>query len=168
MERFVKLCFGIVLVGHMLLSIFLYEDVCDIFPTEKKRTSTKYIVIHHTACPLAYTVAEIDDYHRNKKGWGSGFAYHFYLKGCKVYKVHELEAATGHALSHNFDAIAVCVSGDFDREVVSKQTEYELYLLVHSLKLVYPDAKIVTHGELNKTSCCGANLQKIVKKWQKN
>ena len=166
MGKNIRVCLWTILVLYCLASI-LYRDISDIFPTERERSDTKYITIHHTDTEREPTVGEVDYYHRQCNGWGSGFAYHIYIQGWRIQKVHDLDAATGHALSHNFDAVAVCVAGDFDTQEPSPIQIAELWITVRILQWIYPDAELTTHSDLNATSCCGENLKKHVEKWKK-
>lgn len=146
----------------------VYQDVSEIFPAMGDREETKFVTIHHTKTMNHCTVGEVDSYHRNNNGWGSGFAYHFYICDHKVFKVHDMNSATGHALHHNYDAIAICVSGDFDKEEPDFITIAELWILTKVITVIYQDCKITAHCDLNITGCCGKNLIEHVRKWQEN
>ena len=159
---------------HLLITILLalwtlipYKDVTCIFPEERERSETKYIIVHHDAIPHETTIANIDYQHRVINGWGSGFAYAFNLKDGLIYQVKGANKFTANAINFNHNSVAVCVHGDFDVEEPSTIQLSELYVLLKILKFRYPDAEIVTHGELNTTSCCGMNLKKNIDKWTK-
>ena len=145
---------------------FVYQDVSDIFPAKSDRGDTKWVTIHHTATTNHRKVGEVDDYHRNHNGWGSGFAYHIYICDHRVYLVHALSDATGHALYHNYDAVAICVAGDYDVENPDCITLAELWITQRILRWIYPDAQLSAHCDLNETSCCGRNLINHVEKWK--
>ena len=164
MEKFIRFLLFFV-CGIIIVKDILYKDVTAIFPTEKERSETKYIIIHHTATCEQFTIGEVDDYH-TKKGWGSGFGYNLYICNHVVYKVKDIDSPTANALNHNYDAVAICVQGDFDKETPDYLTLAELRITIQILKICYPDAKLVTHGEVNATKCCGENLKNEIQKWK--
>ncbi len=163
--RFLYKCAAIALAVKGAVSI-VYQDVTDLFPAIQDKVETKYITIHHTATMQHYTIGEVDNHHRNNNGWGSGFAYHVYIRDHKISLVHKLSDATGHALHHNSDAVAICVAGDYDVENPDWLTLAELWVVQKTLSLIYPEAQLTAHCDLNETSCCGKNLLKHVEKWK--
>lgn len=144
----------------------VYQDVSVIFKTTAKRTETKYIIVHHTANCEHFTIGEVDDYHTHK-GWGSGFGYNFFIQDHKVFKVKDADSPTANALNHNYDAVAICVDGDFDEQEPDAVTIAELWVLIKYLKIKYPNAQLISHSDVNETKCCGENLKRIIHEWKK-
>lgn len=167
MARTLRAVFGIVGIVGCLLWIVPYKDVSVVFGESRQRAETKYIIVHHDCIDHETTIADIDEYHRNHNQWGSGFAYNFYLKDSKVYQVKPTDAPTANAQGHNYDAVSICVHGNFDKEEVTMTQQFELYLLIQYLRIRYPDAELKAHCDINETSCCGDNLIKLIRKWQK-
>lgn len=157
----------IIIVVAVAYALIPYKDVTVVFCENRVRASTKYIIIHHDEIPHEITISDIDNYHRNHNQWGSGFGYNYYLKDGNVYNTKPADAPTANALNHNHDAVAICVHGDYNTEEVSVIVRIELWLLIQSLKIRYPEAELVCHCDVNSTECCGSNLINLIREWQK-
>lgn len=120
------------------------------------RPSTEYIILHHAAADGS--AEDVHRYHRDTNGW-AGIAYHFYVdKLGGVTKGRELEWSGGHTSGYHYNSVGVCFEGNFERDTMSEAQKAAGKELVRYLHSVYPDAKIVSHGELNATACPGANF----------
>lgn len=122
-----------------------------------ERAKTDYIVVHHTAAVIDYTVNEIHDMHINN-GW-SGIGYHFYIrKNGDIFEGRPCTMIGAHAEGYNYRSISVCLSGNFEVEKPTKAQIASLAYMLEKLKTKYPNAIIAGHRELNSTACPGANL----------
>ena len=137
-----------------------------------RRTSTNYIVVHHTASGLDTTVHDIAQGHL-KNGW-NGIGYHFviYPDG-SVHQGRPIWASGAHCENHNWESVGVNLVGYFeptdDKEILDalpqgyefKPTDEQmtsLKTLIADLKFAYPGASVVGHRDLNQTACPGQNL----------
>lgn len=127
---------------------------------QERRPRTEYIVVHYDSIFRPTSLDEIQHQHRDVNGWESGFAYHYYLYGGKVYKTRNEDSSSPHAYGYNDNSVAVCIhaeSGELDR--------INLRLLVSYLRLKYNISKerVVGHGELpgNHTECPGFPMDSL-------
>ncbi len=141
-------------------------NITEIFtPSEKQRTETKYIIIHHDAInnhifnhvPLF----EIEEHHK-KKGY-QYFAYHYYISvSGNVYQIHNDNEKTNHAEVVNSISVAVCLQGDFNIEKPSRKQYNSLIKTLIYLKKKYPKAGIFKHRDVaskkRPTDCPGTNI----------
>src|SRR5574342_132619 len=56
----------------------LTQNLAEVCRTEVTENQWKYIVIHHSATEKG-NAARFDEYHRKKRGWEYGLAYHFVI-----------------------------------------------------------------------------------------
>ena len=166
--RFCWRCVVTLAIVFLAFRGFVYHDVSHIFrhSNQTRRTSTRYIVIHHDSIPRPTDVAEIDAYHRQE--WGSGFGYHFYIDHSTITQVRGLDMMGAHTINYNHCSIGICLNGDFDTQEPTAFQLMALKGLVAFLKLKYPDAKVVGHGDLNDTKCPGRNLKRKIDQWYGN
>lgn len=144
----------------------IYRDLTGIFTdSEKYRRETLYIVIHHDGVERPVSVKEVQDFHKEVRGWESGFGYTFYLKNRKIYQLHELEACTAHAVGFNCNCVSICLHSEDKHDF---RTQLNLILLVNILKAKYQIKKcnILGHCDLpfNDTKCPELDLKNL-KKW---
>lgn len=117
------------------------------------RQSTDYIILHHAAGDG--TAEDVHRFHRDANGW-AGIAYHFYIdKLGGITKGRELEWNGGHTENYNRVSVGVCFEGNFERDEMNGAQKAAGKALVKYLRGIYPDAKLVKHGELNATACPG-------------
>lgn len=124
-----------------------------------RRSSTNYIIIHHTASSPDITVQDIHQMHLNQ-GW-NGIGYHMVcLPNGEVHQGRPIWATGAQCEGHNWESIGVNLTGNFeegDNEPTDEQMA-ALKTLLDDLKFAYPGAKIVGHCDLNATACPGKNL----------
>ena len=88
MAKVVRVLLKVVLIISIIETIWAlatYRDLTGIFvDAETYRDTTAYIIIHHDAADKPVSVKAVQDYHKNVKGWESGFGYNFYLKNGKT------------------------------------------------------------------------------------
>ena len=121
-----------------------------------KRSSTKYIIIHHRAGN-----GDVQSIHQGHLGNGwSGIGYHFYVrKDGKVYSGRPINTAGAHTTNYNSVSVGVCFEGDFDKE--TKMSDAQLKSgqeLIAYIKGKYPAAQIKKHRDFNATACPGKNF----------
>ena len=132
-------------------------NIKELFPARSQRKMTKNIIIHHSASSDG-NVFDIDNYHKNKKGWQS-IAYHFFIsKQGTIYQLHDINNVDASSYGNNSNSVSVCLQGNFDKEYISKTQYYQLIKTLLHLKKQFPKAEIKAHHELNATSCFGENL----------
>jgi len=127
----------------------------------KARASTKYIVIHCADTPpkMDIGVAEIRQWHL-KNGW-SDIGYHFVIRRTgRLERGRPLDAVGSHVKGYNAISVGVCLVGG--RQAKSGKPEnnftneqwHQLYWVVSKLVEEYPDAKVVSHHDLDKGKAC--------------
>jgi len=125
------------------------------------------VIIHHTVTSRDSTVADIDRMHKNRN-WGSAsipywasksslgyYAQYHYLITAdgKVTQCQEEKTASWHAGNANFDSIGVCMTGNFDNEMPSKEQQASLREL-----LLEKGLSIQLHRDVKATACPGKNI----------
>lgn len=145
-----------------------------------KRSTTKYIVIHHTASTSDLTIKDIERIHLNENYAGVG--YHFFIdkKGI-TWRGRPIDTIGSHALPINSISVGVCVSGNFVIEQPNQKQLDSLKEIINFLKQKYPNATIISHSQVKETkeckdeakrtgnplsyyatACCGKNLIKLL------
>ena len=138
---------------------------------EKRSMQVELIAIHHTAGNPHGSVNDICRIHFGQNKW-NGVGYHFYIvPDGTVYQLRPLDERVPHAYGCNDNAIAVCLSGNFnDYEVPPAQRDSALQLVRWLMgKYGIGRDRVLAHGELtaysplNATDCCGKkfNIQKF-------
>lgn len=140
--------------------------------TEVKENLWKYIVIHHSATEKG-NAAQFDHYHREKRGWEYGLAYHFVIgngsnSGDGEIEISERWKKQIHgAHTANMDcnrvAIGICLVGDFENGGVPTDNQFEsLVGLVQYLSGKYNInlSNILLHKQVHQkgTACPGKNF----------
>ena len=124
----------------------------------KPRTTTQYIILHHSEVASSHTAEDIHQWHKNK-GW-VGIGYHYFVdKEGEVYEGRPRETVGAHTRGHNDESIGVCFEGDFNKESMSEKQENAAIKLLTILSLVYNDAELRTHNDFNPDkNCPGKNF----------
>lgn len=127
------------------------------FPTE--------IIVHHTggtdADPLAdtshHTAKIIETWHL-QKGW-NGIGYHYVIeKDGTIVKGRPEHVEGAHEPKKNKDSLGLCMSGNFDATLPTKQQEQSLVILAQDIQQRYPIKKIGPHRQYAKKTCYGKKL----------
>lgn len=170
MAKIVRVLLKVVLIISIIETIWAlatYRDLTGIFvDAETYRDTTAYIIIHHDGADKPVSVKAVQDYHKNVKGWESGFGYNFYLKNGKIYQLHEVNACTANALGYNCNAVSICIHTPDKHDT---RTQLNLIILVNALKLKYqiPTGNVVGHCDLpnqGNTQCPLMDINKL-RKW---
>ena len=115
------------------------------------------IVIHCSATreDRSYPVTKLIADHAARFGFTG---YHYYVtRDGKVYQTRHENLVGAHAKHYNQHSIGVCYEGCLDKHGRPMDTRTDaqkasLWHLLQSLKLDYPDAKIIGHCELPHVS----------------
>lgn len=123
------------------------------------------IIVHHTggtdANPLAdtshHTFEMIDALHK-AKGWG-GCGYHYFIdRTGKVTQGRQDNEEGAHTVGQNTSSIGICLAGNFDATLPTKeQTEWLTSLLKQKCKQ-YLISDIYPHRHFSPKSCYGSRL----------
>ena len=113
------------------------------------------IVIHCSATRSnqCFTVEDLRACH-NAQFHGKGIGYHYYITRDGQFYQTRSEAEVGmHARRYNAHSIGICYEGGLDEHGRAADTrtpaqKAALVALLRSLKVDYPDAKILGHREL--------------------
>ena len=143
-----------------------------------------YIVIHHSAISIMDFFEQFDVINRGhkNKNWGnptkpiyakksdlgSYVQYHYLIEPDGEVKAGRTEKEVGwHAgvWKINNSSVAICLSGNFDKDLPTGQQEESLRKLLVILKRNYPNAEIKYHRDFKNTHCPG---NKIKDNWAKN
>ena len=135
----------------------------------------RYIVIHHSASN--HTFWQVNNYHKQRwqykssLGYYLGYAYWVEKYG-KLYQARRDNEESAHTVDSNRphywnrNALSICLQGNFETE---KPTNSSLKTLKEWLdekrkKYSIPMDRILYHGQIVPTLCCG----KYLKEWLKN
>jgi len=127
----------------------------------------EYIIVHHTggtdANPLAdtssHTMEQVDQWHK-AKGW-DGIGYNWFIEKNGTLKKGRDESKTGaHTIGYNDKSIGICLAGNFDLTLPTKEQEKSLAGLIASLRAKYaiPLENVVPHRKFAKKTCYGNKL----------
>ncbi|MDR4497839.1 MAG: peptidoglycan recognition protein family protein [Candidatus Scalindua sp.] len=145
------------------------EELCSV---EVEENSWRQIVIHHSATNSGDAQA-FDKYHREKKKWANGLAYHFVIgngSGSKDGKIEvgerwtkQIHGAHTANMDTNRIAIGICLVGNFEEEQVPTQKQItSLVSLINYLSNRYqiPKSNIIGHNQVaqKSTACPGKNF----------
>ena len=145
------------------------EHLCRSDVTERR---WEYIVIHHSATAKG-NAARFDYYHKKKKGWEYGLAYHFVIGNgsfsgngeIEVSNRWEMQIHGAHTANMNCNhvAIGICLVGDFENGGTPTENQFEsLVGLVQYLSIKYniPSSNILEHKHVHQkaTACPGKNF----------
>lgn len=133
----------------------------------------KYIIIHHAggtdADPLFDTSNQtfevVNEYHRQKWSFRSKLGYYlgyqyFIDKQGKITQAREDTETGAHTIGQNNDSIGICLAGNFDVTLPTKEQIEALKGLVEALKATYSIGLdcIVPHRHFANKSCYGRLL----------
>lgn len=122
-----------------------------------KRASSDYIALHHAEASIC-TVEDIDRWHKNGNNW-SGIGYHFFVrKSGAIYTGRPIDTMGAHVYGMNDCSIGICAEGNYMTETMPDIQKKAICELLVYLKGIYPDAKIVGHGEIGDSNCPGDNF----------
>lgn len=123
------------------------------------KRNIKYIIVHCTATLQSATVESIKKYWKEVKCWNSP-GYHYLIKadGEVVVLLNEDEVSNG-CQGYNHNSINVCYIGGVDSKNISidNRTEAQrkaLLEVLSGIKARHPDAKIISHRDLNPHKDC--------------
>ena len=130
------------------------------------RASTEFVTIHHSGASGNATAEDVQQYHIPLYG---DIAYHYlYYPGKKkVVQVRGLDEGSPHAYSMNFNSVAICIMGDFEKEELDSVDIVILRTLITQLRDIYalgPEC-VVGHGDCvaynprNNTACPGCHVK---------
>lgn len=150
-----------------------YTDSFDGY--EDNMNKPEYIIVHHTGGtdtnPLEdtshHTAAIIKSWHL-QKGW-SDIGYNWVIeKNGKTVKGRDEKKDGAHAIGYNSKSIGICLSGNFDATLPTKEQEKALASLLASIMARYSAItkdKIVPHRTFANKTCYGKLLKED---WARN
>lgn len=127
------------------------------------------IIFHCSATKegQAFTVKDIDRWHK-ERGW-KGIGYHFviYLDG-SVHPGRPIDEIGAHTLNHNSNSIGICYIGGLDAQGKAKDTRTPAQLramekLVKEFRVKYPNATFHGHNEFANKACPCFDVRSWVK-----
>lgn len=133
------------------------------------RTITE-IIIHCTATAEGrdYTVADIDQWHR-QKGW-NGIGYHYVVRlDGSVHTGRDIAISGAHCYGHNAKSIGVCyvgglaADGKTPKDTRTTKQRDALQRLVYELLAEFPNATVHGHNEFAAKACPCFDVQKEFK-----
>lgn len=140
--------------------------------TEVSGKPWEYIVIHHSATTKG-NAARFDHYHREKRKWEYGLAYHFVIGNGSFSGNGEIEVGNrwkrqihgAHTANANCNrvAIGICLVGDFENADAPTENQIEsLVRLIQYLSRKYniASSNILQHKQVHQkcTACPGKNF----------
>lgn len=103
----------------------------------EKRPETKHIIIYHSGVVKPHTVEDIHNWHLQRKWAGIGYHYFVNKKG-EIFSGRPTDTVGAHARGYNFNSVAICFEGDFNREVISdEEISEEVIELIFFLRNAY-------------------------------
>ncbi len=90
-------------------------------------------------------------------GW-TGIGYHFFVrKDGRVYRGRPINSVGVHVYGKNSRSVGICAEGDYhNKDKTMPQAQKRAIIeLVSYLKGIYPNAKVVGHGEIGDSNCPG-------------
>ncbi len=139
------------------------------FKDKPRDNSPEYIIVHHTggtvANPLAdtshHTAEGIEKGHMAPPNNFEGLGYQYVIhKNGDVWKGRPEHYHGAHTTNYNKKSIGICLSGNFDATLPTKEQENALKSLVVDIQVRYniPLEKIVPHRTFAVKSCYGRKL----------
>lgn len=118
------------------------------------------IIIHCSATRegKAYTVADIDRWHRNRGMKGIGYHFVVYLDGT-VHSGRPLEQVGAHCKGHNNQSVGVCyiggiaADGKSPKDTRTAEQRQGLIRLLRQLRVLFPKAAIKGHRDFAPKAC---------------
>ena len=114
------------------------------FKNKPKDNNVEWIICHHSGGtdknPLEdtshHTAKMMEDYHLSK-GWeGLGYQYVIHKNG-DVWLGRPEHYHGAHTTTHNTKSIGICLAGNYDATLPTKEQEKSLTFLLNSLKIKY-------------------------------
>lgn len=145
------------------------EELCRIDVEENK---WEYVVLHHSATDEG-SADNFDRYHREKKKWKHGLAYHFVIGNGSGSGNGEIEVGNrwkkqihgAHTANMKLNriSIGICLVGNFeaDNKPTNNQIESLVSLVTYfSERYNIPKSRIVRHSQVRQkgTACPGKNF----------
>jgi hypothetical protein len=142
------------------------ENIIDTLPNHPTKVFPKRsmgavdsFILHHTAseAPLINQAK----HHVNNNGWARiGYSI-MIVDGSRIVQTNYLDVEAVHCAGWNHRSLGVCVLGDLSkRQLTSRERELLLAVFV-SLNAMYPNRKILGHGECKPTACPVISTQKV-------
>lgn len=136
----------------------------------------EWIIVHGTggtqANPLAdtshHTFETVQNWHVNGLHW-ENIGYHFFIeKDGKLREGRPVNYHGAHCRGYNTKSIGICVAGNFDATLPTKEQEVTLINLLKRLSNEYniPADKMVNHRKFNKYKTCPGN--KLSDSWARD
>lgn len=153
-------------IGKVAIDI---EKLCKVDVDEN---AWEYVVLHHSATDEG-NASNFDRYHREKRKWSHGLAYHFVIGNGNGSGNGEIEVGDrwkkqihgAHTANMNLNriAIGICLVGNFEED--NKPTKNQLESLASLVNYVskrykIPESNIIMHNQVNQkgTACPGKNF----------
>ena len=135
-----------------------------------KLNNPLFLIVHHSASNRdKTTLQDVDAWHqvrwpnfKSSLGYFIGYQYLITSDG-KITQTRRDNEEGAHTFGdYNQKSIGVCLTGNFMLEEPSPAQLNSLQPLLDKLKKDYniPDEKILYHGQVRPTDCCGKNLIK--------
>lgn len=119
------------------------------------------VVMHHSASYLlsdAMTIWDIQNTHRNQRGWAD-VAYHYFIgKNGDVYEGRDIHVRGAHVKAHNTGSVGVCLLGDFTKDYPTDEQIGAAIGLVQWLARGLQLTHLASHRDFELTICPGHNL----------
>lgn len=133
------------------------------------RKYTRNIVVHHSASDVG-DAFEINRWHVNR-GW-SGIGYHYViLKNGTVQRGRPENAVGAHCIGQrNFDSIAICLIGNFEKYPPTKEQMKSLIWLIRYIRKRHGKLPVQRHSDNQATACPGRLFphQELLKELEEN
>ena len=124
----------------------------------------KQIILHHSLTKDSTTVSwgAIREFHVNRNGW-EDIGYHYGIENLRgqteILMGRMLDVQGAHCLGHNHDSIGICFVGNFDDQIVPKESWNAGIKLVRFLTRQYDIQDVIGHKEVNpRKTCPGGNF----------
>lgn len=120
-----------------------------------KRSSTKYIILHHRA---GNGDAESIHNQHLKNSW-AGIGYHFYIrKDGSIFRGRPIDTVGAHTVGQNAVSVGVCFEGNYhSNDKVMPNAQFVAgQNLIKYLKKIYKSATVKRHSDFQATACPGS------------
>ena len=131
------------------------------------------IIIHCSATPEGkpFTIADIDQWHRQRGFRCIGYHFVIYLDG-SVHAGRPITESGAHCQGHNAHSIGICYVGGLNslgqpKDTRTPKQKEALKALVNQLKNEYPNAKVHGHNEYANKACPCFDVQEEFHKTNK-
>lgn len=140
----------------------------------------KKIVVHHDAVIRPHDYDSVARYKSEAKDHyarlGPGLQYHFKIDNTgTIFKIRPFNITTWHCgdLAVNKTSLAICVDGNFEEQVPTKEQYEALKQLLDNLCTQHPEFPadqndVFGHREIHATACPGKNLIDFVVNYRNN